>query len=321
MHTVVMLTRGLAAALALAGGAGAAEPDAAHRHVEAARLLAGSDMAPIVDGYLCRAPQAANASLVPILADQSGPIAAAAFDNLYYVGARFVGAWILQTSAGLVLIDAMWSERDARDVIEPGMRKLGLDPRAIRHVIVTHGHVDHYGGAGYFQAAYGAKIWASAADWDIIVADPHPLAKGVAPPARDEVAADGGTLVFGGETIGFVVTPGHTPGTLSLVVPVHDKGVRRIVTLWGGTAMPDTGAGVRQMHASLLKLWRAGEEAGAGGEISSHGFVDDSFGRFARKTEAADNPFHLGRDGYARAMAIHSECILAQAARYEAAGK
>lgn len=321
MNRVAILTGGLAAAFALACGARAGEPDAAQRHVEAARLLAGGDMAPIAGGYLCLAPQAANAALLPILADKSDPVAAAAFDDLYYVGARFVGAWILRTPAGLVLIDAMWNERDARDIIEPAMRKLGLDPRAIRHVIVTHGHVDHYGGARHFQTAYGATVWASAADWEVIVADPHPLAKGVAPPVRGEVAADGGTLVFGGETIGFVITPGHTPGTLSLVVPVRDQGVRRTVTLWGGTAMPENGAGVRQMHASLLKLWHAGEAAGAEGEISNHGFVDDSFGRFVRKAGAAGNPFNLGRDGYARAMAIHSECILAQAARYEAEGK
>ncbi|MDX3899248.1 MAG: MBL fold metallo-hydrolase [Sphingobium sp.] len=298
-----------------------AEPAAARRHVEAARIMGGDDMAAIADGFLCRSPEQGKAYLAPIVTGKEQPAPAAAFDNLYYVGAKFVGVWVLRTSQGLVLIDAMWNEKDAREVIEPGMRALGLDPRAVKHVIVTHGHVDHYGGAKHFQAAYGAKVWASAEDWKTIIADPHPLAKGVTPPKRDQIAANGGALTLGDATIRFVLTPGHTPGTLSLLIPVQDGGQQHIVSLWGGTAMPETAAGVRQMHASLLKLWRAGEDAGAEGEISSHGFVDDSFGRFARKAGAEHNPFDLGRDGYARAMGIHSECILAQAARFEAWGR
>jgi metallo-beta-lactamase class B len=297
------------------------EPDAARRHVEAARALAGTEMAPIADGYLCRSPKQAEAYLAPIVANKEPQKPAAAFDNLYYVGARFVGVWILRTPTGLILVDAMWNERDAREVIEPGMRALGLDPREIRHVVVTHGHVDHYGGARHFQQAYGARVWASEADWKTIVADPHPLARGVEPPKRDRVAVDGATLNLGGDAIRFVLTPGHTDGTLSMVVPVRDHGQRRFVTLWGGTAMPGTAAGVRQMHNSLLKLWQAGSAAGAEGEISTHPFVDDSLGRFARAATAATNPFNLGRDGFHRVMAIHSECILAQAARFEAWGK
>jgi metallo-beta-lactamase class B len=294
------------------------EPEAARRHVAAARALAGDDMAAIAGGYLCKSPEQGKTYLAPFVMAKDRPTPAAAFDNLYYVGAKFVGAWVLKTPAGLVLIDAMWNEKDAREVIEPDMRKLGLDPAQIRHVIVTHGHVDHYGGAKHFQDAYRAKVWATAADWKVIVADPHPLAKGVAPPRRSQIAADGGVLRFGGETIRFVTTPGHTAGTLSLVLSVKDGGVTRNLTLWGGTAMPDDLAGVRTMHASLLKLWRAGAEAGAEGEISTHGFVDDSFGRFERKPQAARNPFNLGKDGFARVMGIHSECILAQAARFEA---
>jgi len=309
------------AAVTLVAATPDVEPETARRHIDAAHALAGADLMPIADGYLCRAPQQAAAYLAPIAGNKINPEPAAAFDNLFYVGGNFVGTWILKTPAGLVLIDAMWNEKDAANIIEPGMRKLGLDPAEIKHVLITHGHVDHYGSARHFQSVYGAKIWASAADWDIIVADPHPLAKGVAPPTRGEVAVDGGKLEFGDEAIGFVLTPGHTPGTLSLVVPVRDKGQRRIVTLWGGTAMPETSAGVRQMHASLLKLWRVGEDAGAEGEISTHAFVDDGFGRFARKPLGANNPFTLGRDGYVRVMGIHSECILAQASRYEAAGK
>jgi hypothetical protein len=75
------------------------------------------------------------------------------------------------------------------------------------------------------------------------------------------------------------------------------------------------------MHASLLKLWQAGESLNAEGVISTHAFVEDSFGRLAAVRAGAASPFNLGHDGFNRVMGIHSECILAQAARYEAWGR
>ena len=32
------------------------------------------------------------------------------FDNLYYVGARWVSAWVLETDQGLILFDALYGE-------------------------------------------------------------------------------------------------------------------------------------------------------------------------------------------------------------------
>ena len=49
------------------------------------------------------------------------------FDNLYYVGFYAIGAWILDTGDGLILFDALNSDRDVETVLLPGMRELGLD--------------------------------------------------------------------------------------------------------------------------------------------------------------------------------------------------
>lgn len=77
-----------------------------------------------------------------------------AFDNLFFVGNGFVGVWVLKTSEGLILFDSGQSEAEARDHIAPGLEQLGLDPKAIRYVIVTHGHWDHFGDAAKFTARY-----------------------------------------------------------------------------------------------------------------------------------------------------------------------
>ena len=60
------------------------------------------------------------------------------FDNLYYVGARWVSAWLLVSDQGLILFDALYG--DLTDLAIDSIRELGFDPDDIRYVIVSHGH-------------------------------------------------------------------------------------------------------------------------------------------------------------------------------------
>lgn len=306
-----------------------AEPEVATRHVAAAELLAEPDFTAVAEGFLCRSPASAGAYLAPyivsLLSGSDTVQTFQAFDDLYYIGLKFVGTWVLVTDEGLILFDAMFNEQQAKEVVVAGLQQLGLDAKDLEHIIITHAHGDHDGGADYLQREYGARVWLSAIDWDYL--EGHRNDPPMAPfgdiwpevlPQRDAVAEDGGLLELGGKTVQFVVTPGHTPGTLSAVVSVEDAGTRRYVTLWGGTAMPEGGEAVLGMHASLLKLWRAGQDVGAEGVISTHAFVEDSFGRSQLPRDEGNNPFNLGQDGFNRMMGIHSECILAQAARYQA---
>jgi len=74
------------------------------------------------------------------------------FDNLYFVGQTGFSAWAVTTSAGIILIDALW-DYSVEDEVVGGFEKLGLDPGAIRYVVVSH---DHAGGASYLQSRFGA---------------------------------------------------------------------------------------------------------------------------------------------------------------------
>jgi metallo-beta-lactamase class B len=137
------------------------------------------------------------------------------FDNLYYVGKTDVGAWVIETSDGLALIDTLNNVEEAEQIIIPGMRSLGLDPDQLKVVLVTHFHGDHAGGATYFRDR-GVRIMLSETDW-------QPL--GGAPDA-DSIARDGETLMLGDTPITFVLTPGHTPGAISMIFPVFENGQR-----------------------------------------------------------------------------------------------
>ena len=67
------------------------------------------------------------------------------FDNAYYVGMTGYAMWAITTTDGIIIVDAVW-DYSIQDAVE-NMRKVGLDPKNIKYVIVSHGHLDHAGGA------------------------------------------------------------------------------------------------------------------------------------------------------------------------------
>ena len=90
------------------------------------------------------------------------------FDNLYFLGTRSLNSYAVTTSEGIVIIDPMFADNVDLAIVR-GLEQLGLDPADITHVIVSHGHGDHYGGALQLQREYGAQVLLSAADWDLML--------------------------------------------------------------------------------------------------------------------------------------------------------
>ena len=134
------------------------------------------------------------------------------FDNLYFLGMTEFSAWAVNTSEGIIIIDALF-DYSVDDEVAEGLKKVGLDPAKIKYVIISHGHGDHSGGAKYLQDSYKARVLLSAADWDLL-----DRSRGTRP-ARDMVATDGQKLTLGDTTITMYITPGHTAGTLSYLIP------------------------------------------------------------------------------------------------------
>ena len=159
------------------------------------------------------------------------------FDNFYFVGTGGVASWVLKTSEGLILIDALSNNRQAKQYIEAGLLQLGLNPKDIKYIIVTHGHGDHYGGQEYLVKHYAPRIILSEADWDLLKRPVFSSPNWGVPPKKDMVVHDGQSLKLGDTSVDFYVTPGHTWGTLSLVFTVYDRGQAHKVAFWGGTGL------------------------------------------------------------------------------------
>jgi metallo-beta-lactamase class B len=163
------------------------------------------------------------------------------FDNLYYVGPCYVSVWLVTTPQGHILFDS--AQEPYVDHVIGNIKKVGINLRDIKYIILAHGHLDHVGGAARLQEVTGARVVALAEDWTMIEAlngrnsrrDPGRPNR---TPKRDMVVKDGDTLTLGNQTLKFHHLPGHTPGVL----------VTEGVTLYdGGTAykaaVPASGAG------------------------------------------------------------------------------
>ena len=128
-----------------------AESKEAQKHVAAAMALAKSDLVTEAKAFCTptgpqRVALARQAAGLPQLEDRPlEPIKI--FDNLYYLGFSDVGAWAISTSDGIILMDALNSPDEARDILVPGLKKVGLDPARIKYLVIGHGHNDHTGGA------------------------------------------------------------------------------------------------------------------------------------------------------------------------------
>ena len=239
------------------------------------------------------------------------------FDNLYFVGQTEYSAWALRTSDGLILFDTLF-DYSVEDEVAGGLTKLGLDPATIRYAVVTHPHPDHHGGAKFLQDRYKTRIVMSAADWDVI--DRLNGTK----PARDIVATDGQKLTLGDMTVTLYVTPGHTPGTLSLIFTVRDStgraggGTTHTVAYWGGNGLNADRPSLEAYVQSARRFADIAGQAGADVMMSNHTDWDGSkvyLPQLATRASGSANPYVVGAQGIRRYLEVARECATARLLR------
>ena len=313
---------GLGTGLAETHAAGQTTPDTSEAHVAAAKAAGGTHH-PGLFNSLC-----STANLQPAAAPQRGQRAGGAtppgpperstwhaepvkvFDNLYYVGMTEYSAWAVKTSDGIILLDTIY-DYSIEDEVAGGLKKLGIDPATIKYALVSHGHIDHFGGAKYLQEHFGTKVLMSAADWELIAAS-----RNQNKPARDTVVADGQKLTLGDTTLTFTLTPGHTPGTVSTLIPVKDNGTPHLVAEWGGTGFnfPRAAETFRTYAASAEKFRDLATKAGADALISNHTNLDGSKTKIpalALRKPGDAHPYVIGKDAVAGYLTVAAECAKA----------
>jgi metallo-beta-lactamase class B len=321
----------LIAVIAAIGIAGAQSyPDTVDGHVAAATAAAGSEYGALVK-RLCTAP----APPAPRNTSAAAPRPAGSparetwyappakvFDNLYFLGQTEYSAWAVKTPGGIIIIDPIFDYSVEEEVVN-GLKALGSDPNDIKYVLISHAHSDHVGGASYLQDRFSAKVIMSEADWQLLEGTKTSWRK----PRRELVATDGQKLSLGGTTLTLNITPGHTLGTISTLIPVLDNGRRHVAAYWGGTAFnwvtnrttyitperPDS-FWFNHYIRSAQRFRTLARNAGADVILSNHSDFDGSDTKLpalATRQPADPHPYVVGRDSVARYLTVAEECAKA----------
>lgn len=184
-------------------------------------------------------------------------------EDVYQVGGpslshRFDATAYLLPGLGndLVLIDCGAPEGAA--LIAQNIRALGFDPGRITRIYATHGHYDHVGGAGFFdaplylhaldqeQVAQGDDRRSSAA---LLYGRPMPAL------AVEGNLAEGDAFSVRAGRVRVLHTPGHSPGSCCFLLS-HRSGLSVLFAgdcLFGGFS-PAIGSDEQAWRASLERL-------------------------------------------------------------------
>jgi metallo-beta-lactamase class B len=179
-----------------------------------------------------------------------------AFDNVYYVGVCWVSSWLIKTSEGVILIDTL--HEPFVDQLLQNIRSVGVDPKDIKYVLMTHGHFDHVGGAYKLKPLTGAQFVMTQTGWNEAIRDSAASQKSPRPwsmIAQDRVVKDGDEIRLGDQVVRVYETPGHTYGTAS-----YSYTVKEGAKSWGAFTVGGLGLNAiensRQVEAFIASVDR-----------------------------------------------------------------
>ncbi len=239
------------------------------------------------------------------------------FDNLYFVGGKIHSAWALKTRDGIIVFDTIYTYNSDELIVE-GMKKVGLDPKDIKFLLISHAHQDHIGGAEMIQKRYGSRVVMSEPDWTLVEKLPRRFE--TMAPRRDIVATDGMKITLGDSTVTVWFTPGHTDGTSSYTFQVLDRGQPVNVVYSGGTAIvyewdqPDWSIANLQKYIDTQRhLAAQARRTGATVLLSNHSEFDEAEKKNRMLAGRGDgpHPYEIGAEWVQRYFLVTENCARA----------
>jgi metallo-beta-lactamase class B len=315
--SVCFLFSGVAGAQPPASGPAKPDSDQVKALIEKAKK-AGGPMWAGEEHFFCEAPRPNSPSDPPIEPTK-------VFDDVYVIGNQGTVAYVIRTSAGLLMIDALPADQTETQLL-PGFQKLGLDPAQVKMIVVGHGHADHFGGSAYFQEHYGTKVYIAAADWDLM--EHPPAGRGGAKkgpqaplPKHDQVIVEGQPIVLGDFQIMPVAVPGHTPGSMGFIFPVKDNGKYYMAAMYAGTVLTPgivSDEGLETYRKSVAHFKAETRRVRVEVELQNHPLMDpiqDKLDRLKARKKGEPNPFVVGVGNYQKFLDVMAACTDVNIAR------
>jgi hydroxyacylglutathione hydrolase len=152
---------------------------------------------------------------------------------------------------------------DPGDDLEDVLALLQKHNLQVKHIVITHAHIDHIGGAMKLRALTGAPILLNQNDYALLkMLDEQAAWVGMRSPGKveiDQSVTTGETVTAGSLTASILHTPGHTEGSVCLYFPADKKLIAGDTLFAGSIGRTDLPGGsmpkiLRSLRDTLMAL-------------------------------------------------------------------
>ena len=174
------------------------------------------------------------------------------FGNLYFVGTEPASTHIIDTGEGLIMLDSGYQQ--SLYLVIHNMHLLGLNPQDLKYIVMTHGHIDHFGATRALVELTGAKTFIGEKDREsangtLDLSYAKELGMEFTETFEPDVLInDGDKIKLGNTEITALATPGHTAGAMSYFFDVTDGKETYRAGLHGGM-------GINTLSTAYLKRY------------------------------------------------------------------
>jgi metallo-beta-lactamase class B len=227
--------------------------------------------------------------------------------NIYFVGGKDLGIFLVTTPQGHILINA--GVEDSVPMIQKSVESLGFKFSDVKILLISHAHFDHDAGAARIKQLTGAKYEVMDADVQVVESGGkqdffYGQVPGMTYPAAkvDRVLHDGDTVSLGGTVLTAHLTPGHTKGCTTWTMVAKENGKNYNVVIIGSpnvnpgyklvnnTAYPQIASDFEKTFATLHSL-------PCDIFLGAHGGYYGMVTKYAALKNGGSNPF-IDPEGY-----------------------
>jgi metallo-beta-lactamase class B len=249
--------------------------------------------------------------------------------NLYFVGSKGLGIYLVATPQGNILINA--GLEDSVPMIQQSVEKLGFRFGDIKILLISHAHFDHDAGAARIKRLTGAQYMVMDADVPVVESGGqkdffYSNTAGMLYPAAkvDRVLHDGDTVSLGDTVLTAHLTPGHTKGCTTWTMKVREGIASYDVVIVGSPNVNEgyklvNNAAYPQIASDYERTFAVLRSLHCDVFLGAHGSYYEMESKYARMTGGA-NPF-IDPKGYQDYVTEREQAFRTELNRQQAAAR